>query len=154
MASCREAIALRDRLGDRRQEGENLRWLSRLLQPHGTRGRTMEAARASLRLLEDLGPSPQLAWSLINMAHVAALALDPACAQYAARAKTLGDELGDPAVVMRARGYAALTSVFCSDTGWDEFETVWREAIATPGWKNMPGFWACSSACSLSLAAN
>ena len=93
----------------------------------------MRAAHASLRTLEILGPSPQLAWSLINMAHIAALVVDPACARYAARAKALGNQLQDPAVVIRARGYTALTTVFCSDTGWDEFEAVWREATATPG---------------------
>ena len=40
-----------------------------------------------------LGPSPQLAWSLLNMAHIGALALDPVCARYAASALTLGAEL-------------------------------------------------------------
>lgn len=99
----------------------------------GSPAEAMRAAHASLRLLEDLDPSPQLAWSLINMAHIAALALDPACARYAARAKALGIQFRDPAVVIRARGYAALTTVFCSDTGWDEFEAVWQEAATTPG---------------------
>ncbi|MEB3020785.1 helix-turn-helix transcriptional regulator [[Mycobacterium] crassicus] len=103
------------------------------LRPLGRPAEAMQAAHASLRLLEELGPSPQLAWSLINLAHIAALALDPACARYAARARTLGDQFRDPAVVIRARGYAALTTVFCTDTGWDEFEAVWREAAATPG---------------------
>ncbi|MEO6792906.1 MAG: LuxR C-terminal-related transcriptional regulator, partial [Mycobacterium sp.] len=131
--SWREAIALRHQLGDPHQEGEDLRWLSRLLQPLGRPAEAMQAAHASLRLLEELGPSPQLAWSLINMAHIAALALDPACARYAAHAKALGDQFRDPAVVIRARGYAALTTVFCSDTGWEEFEAVWQEAAATPG---------------------
>lgn len=102
-------------------------------QPLGRPAEAMQAAHASLRLLEELGPSPQLAWSLINLAHIAALAMDPACARYAARAKTLGDQFRDPAVVIRARGYAALTTVFCTDTGWDELEAVWREAAATPG---------------------
>jgi DNA-binding CsgD family transcriptional regulator len=103
------------------------------LQPLGRPTEAMRAAHAALRLLEDVGPSPQLAWSLINMAHIAALALAPACARYAARAKTLGIQFRDPAVVIRARGYASLTTVFCSDTGWDEYEAVWGEAAATPG---------------------
>ena len=84
-ASLREAIALRRKLGDRLEEGDDLRWLSRLLQPLGRAAEAIDAAHASLRLLEDLGPSPQLAWSLINMAHISALALDPVCADYAAR---------------------------------------------------------------------
>jgi hypothetical protein len=52
-------------------------------------GHTTEATKAgpaSLRLLEDLGPTPQLAWSLANMALLAAFSYDPACADYAARA--------------------------------------------------------------------
>lgn len=133
VSSLREAIALRHELEDPYQEAEDLRWLSRLLQPLGRPEEAMRSAHASLLLLENLGPSPQLAWSLINMAHIAALALDPACARYAARAKALGDQFRDPAVVIRARGYTALTTVFCTDTGWDEFEAVWREAATTPG---------------------
>lgn len=133
MSSWRQAIALRQQLGNLHQEAEDLRRLSHVLQLLGRPAEASAAAHASLRLLEDLEPSPQLAWSLINMAHIAALALDPACARYAARAKALGAHFGDPAVVIHARGYAALTTVFCSDTGWDEFEEVWREAAAAPG---------------------
>ncbi|MGB3476870.1 MAG: AAA family ATPase [Mycobacterium sp.] len=131
--SWQQAIALRKQLGVPHQEAEDLRRLSHVLQLLGRHAEASAAAHTSLRLLEGLGPSPQLAWSLINMAHIAALALDPACARYAARAKSLGAQLRDRAVVVHARGYAALTTVFCSDTGWDEFEEVWREAAATPG---------------------
>ncbi len=130
--SWRQAIALHQRLGNPHQSAEGLRRLSHVLQLLGRPTEALAAAHASLRLLEDLEPSPQLAWSLINMAHIAALALDPACARYAARAKALGAHFRDPTVVIHARGYAALTTVFCSDTGWDEFEEVWREAAAAP----------------------
>jgi DNA-binding CsgD family transcriptional regulator/tetratricopeptide (TPR) repeat protein len=133
VASLREAIALRRKLSDHLAEGDDLRWLSRLLQPLGRAGEAIDAAHASLDLLERLGPSPQLAWSLINMAHICALALDPACAEYAARAHALGRELHDAAVDVRARGYTALTVVFSRGTGWDELEAVWREALSTPG---------------------
>jgi DNA-binding CsgD family transcriptional regulator len=133
VASLREAIALRRKLSDHLAEGDDLRWLSRLLQPLGRAGEAIDAAHASLDLLERLGPSPQLAWSLINMAHICALALDPACAEYAARAHELGRELHDAAVDVRARGYTALTVVFSRGTGWDELEAVWREALSTPG---------------------
>ena len=133
VAALQDAIALRRELGHQLEEGDDLRWLSRLLQPLGHAGEAIDAAHASLRLLQDLGPSPQLAWSLLNMAHISALALDPVCARYAAGALNLGIELADPAVVVRARGYAALTAVFSSGTGWDELEAVWREALATPG---------------------
>jgi DNA-binding CsgD family transcriptional regulator len=131
--ALRDAIALRRDLGHQLEEGDDLRWLSRLLQPLGRAGEAIDAAHASLRLLQGLGPSPQLAWSLLNMAHIGALELDPVCAHYAESALTLGAELADSAVVIRARGYAALTVVFSSGTGWDELEAVWREALSTPG---------------------
>jgi len=133
VAALRDAIALRRNLGHQLEEGDDLRWLSRLLQPLGRAGEAIDAAHASLRLLQGLEPSPQLAWSLLNMAHISALALDPVCAQYAESALTLGAELADPAMVLRARGYAALTVVFSSGTGWDELEAVWREALSAPG---------------------
>lgn len=139
VAALREAIALRHKLGHRLEEGDDLRWLSYLLQPLSRAAEALDAAHASLRLLEDLGPSPQLAWSLINMAHVSALAFDPACAEYAARAYALGDELHDPAVVLRARGYTALTAVFSAGAGWEEVEGVWREASSTPGLEEHAG---------------
>ncbi|MGC2795907.1 MAG: hypothetical protein WA290_05165 [Mycobacterium sp.] len=138
VAALREAIALRHKLGHR-LEGDNLRWLSYLLQPLRRAAEALDAAHASLRLLEDLGPSPQLAWSLINMAHISGLAFDPACAEYAARAHALGDALHDPAVVLRARGYTALTGVFSAGAGWEEQEGIWREASSTPALEEHAG---------------
>ena len=133
VASLQEAITLRRKLADHLAEGDDLRWLSRLLQPLGRAGEAIDAAHASLRLLEALGPSPQLAWSLINMAHISALALDPACAGYAARAQAVGRELCDAGVDIRARGYTALTVVFSTGSGWEQLEAVWHEALSTPG---------------------
>jgi DNA-binding CsgD family transcriptional regulator len=139
VASLREAIVMRRKLSDHIAEGDDLRWLSRLLQPLGCAAEAIDAAHASLKLLEGLGPSPQLAWSLINMAHISALELDPACADYAARAHALGRELQDPAVDIRARGYTALTEVFSRGTGWDGLEAVWREALETQGLEEHAG---------------
>ena len=131
--SWREAITLRHQMGDRRGEADDLRWLSHVLWPLGRTSEATEAGRASLRLLDDLGPSPQLAWSLVNMANVASRRYDPACFDYAARAIELGTQLDDPAVVIRARCHAALSTVWRSDTGWDECEAAWRDAMATEG---------------------
>jgi DNA-binding CsgD family transcriptional regulator len=159
VASLREAITLRRKLGDQLEEGDGLRWLSRLLQPLGRADEAIDAANASLRLLEDLGPSPQLAWSLINMAHISALTLDPVCADYAARAHALAGELHDPAVDIRARGYTALATVFSSGTGWDELAAVWREALSTEGLEEHAGvlgvliYWYAVLRCELGRAA-
>jgi hypothetical protein len=144
--SWREAITLRHEMGNRLEEGDNLRLLSRLLWPLGRLTEAVEAGRASLRLLEDLGPSRELAWALVNSAQLAAHTYDPACAGYAARAITLGSELGEPAVVIQARGSAALATVWGSDTGWDELEAAWRDAMATEGLAEHAGLMERSSA--------
>jgi DNA-binding CsgD family transcriptional regulator len=133
VSSWREAIALRHTLGDRHEEGDDLRWLSHVLWPLGHTTEAIQVGRASLRLLDDIGPCPQLAWSLLNMARLAAFGYDPACVDYAERAITLGIQLGDPAVVVGARCYAAMATVARSDTGWDELEDAWRDAMATAG---------------------
>jgi DNA-binding CsgD family transcriptional regulator len=131
--SFRDASRLRHKLGDRLEEGDDLRWLSHTLVALGRTTEATEAGRASLRLLENVGPCPQLAWSLVNMAQLAAFGYDPACGDYAARAVTMGTQLGDSAVVVRARCYAALATVLHTDTGWDHLEAAWRDAMATGG---------------------
>ncbi|MCV7100710.1 AAA family ATPase, partial [Mycobacterium palustre] len=135
MSSWRAAIQIRRRLGDRLEEGDDLRWLSHLLEPLGRTAEAVEAGRASLRLLDGLGPTPQLAWSLVNMAHsYAAVSYQPAAAaEYAERALRLGEQLGEPAVVLRARGYRALARILRTGEGWDELEAVWQEALDDPG---------------------
>ncbi|WIM87802.1 AAA family ATPase [Candidatus Mycobacterium wuenschmannii] len=158
VVSLREAIELRRKLSDPIAEGDDLRWLSRLLQPLGRAAEAIEAAHASLRLLEGLGPSPQLAWSLINMAHISALALDPSCADYAMRAHALGRELRDAGVDVRARGYLALTTVFSTGAGWEELEAVWHEALSAPGLEEHAGvlgvliYWYAVLRCELARA--
>ncbi|MDT5251827.1 MAG: hypothetical protein QOH07_771, partial [Mycobacterium sp.] len=131
--SWREAITHRHETGNRLEEGDDWRWLSLILWSLGHVAESIEAARASLQMLEELGPSRELAWSLVNLAELAAYGYDPACVDYAVRAITLGTQLGDPAVVVRARSHAATGTVLRSDTGWDDFETAWRDAMATQG---------------------
>ena len=69
----------------------------------------------------------------MNMTHWAAETYDPVFADYAARTIALGTTLGDTAVVLRARAYAALASVWAARPGWDDCEAAWREAMATDG---------------------
>ncbi|SPM29657.1 ATP-, maltotriose-and DNA-dependent transcriptional regulator MalT, partial [Mycobacterium terramassiliense] len=132
VSSWRQAISLRHAMGDRLGEGDDLRWLSHGLWGLGRVAESGEAGRASLRLLQDActRACPQLAWSLVNMAEQGLWNFDPACADYAARAISVGTELGDDAVVARARGYTALANVVRTDTGWEELEAVCHQARA------------------------
>lgn len=140
--SWRDAIALRHELGDQLEEADDLRWLSHLLVSEGSNAEATNAGMASLRLLQDRGPTPQLAWSLVNMAQLSTFAYDPAAAEYADRAVSLGVKLDDDAVVFMARSHAALDRVFRADTGWDELETIWRDATSNESLAEHVGYMA------------
>ncbi|MUL76675.1 LuxR family transcriptional regulator [Mycolicibacterium sp. CBMA 226] len=129
----REAIALRHTLGDELGEGENQRWLSQMLYLLGRTSEAFQIGRTALSLLENGGPTTQLAWSLVNMAELCVFTYDPACADYADRALAMGRRLDDSAIVMRSRCSAPLAAVACSDTGWDELDSIWREAMISRG---------------------
>jgi DNA-binding CsgD family transcriptional regulator/tetratricopeptide (TPR) repeat protein len=133
VSSWREAITLRRMLGDTLGESENLRWLSHELWGMGHTHEAAETARAAMQVLGDAGPCQQLAWSLVNLAEVCAWGFDPAAVRYASQAIEVGTQLGDKAVVIRARGFAALTRVLGNDTGWEELEAAWREAMGSEG---------------------
>jgi DNA-binding CsgD family transcriptional regulator len=132
-SSWREAITLRHAMGDPLGEAEDLRRLSHELYGLGQVTEAAGTGRVSLRLLQDTDPCPQLAWSLLNMAEIGVFGFDPAATDYAAQAIALGARFGDDAVVIRARGYAALAQVLRTDTGWDELEAAWRGAMETDG---------------------
>jgi DNA-binding CsgD family transcriptional regulator len=134
--SYRDAIALRHQLGDRLGEGDDLHRLSHVLS---RLSEATKAGRASLRLLEQCGPTPQLASSLAHMAELSMLAYDPACAEYASRATDLGRQLDLPAVVIKATYYAALNRLVHTGVGWDEAEAAWRQAMGGPEFAELAG---------------
>ncbi|WP_162277389.1 ATP-binding protein [Mycolicibacterium rutilum] len=127
--SFRQAADMRRALGDRLREGDNLRWLSYWLWAMGRTTEALEVGRESVRLLEDLGPSRELAWALVNLTELAAVGYDPQCPDYSARAVRLGEQLGDRAVAVRARCHGTLSTVTRTGTGWEVLESVWREAM-------------------------
>jgi DNA-binding CsgD family transcriptional regulator len=134
--SYRGAIGLRRQLGDRLGEGDDLRRLSHVLS---RASEARKAGRASLELLEQCGPTPQLAWSLVHVAELSFMAYDQACADYADRAITLGNQLGLPAVAIRAKFYADLSAVVRTGVGWDELAADWREAMGTADLAELAG---------------
>ncbi len=99
-----------------------------MLWPQGRTTEAMETGAASLRLLEDLGPTPQLAWSLLNMARMSTFPmtrLPPSTrrAHYLGR-PTWRRRRGLAGARLRGGGQRIR-----NDTGWDELEAVWRETI-------------------------
>jgi DNA-binding CsgD family transcriptional regulator len=139
-AACwREAIDMRRASGNRIAEGEDLRYLSEMLMGLGRTTEAREAAVASVRLLEDLGPSKELAWSVQSLAQIAIARADPSAAEYASRAIALGTQVDAPALVARARFYAAVDKVLASGAGWDTLAAAWREAMSTAGLAEQAG---------------
>jgi DNA-binding CsgD family transcriptional regulator len=131
VSSWREAIELRRALGDPLGQSENLRWMSHELWGMGRVNDAFDAGRAALRLVQDAGPCPQLGWALANLAEFGVWGFDPAAVDHAAQAISLGTRLGDRALVIRARGAAATAQVLSNDTGWEQLEAAWRDAMAT-----------------------
>ena len=133
LASWQAAIALRHKLDDTVAESIDLIWLSHQSYLLGRTSEALNAAEASLGLLEEQAPGIPLAWSLAAITALAAFRFDPACAGHAARAVELGTAFGDATVVVRARFFGLLATVLRTDTGWEELEAVWRESMTAEG---------------------
>jgi DNA-binding CsgD family transcriptional regulator/tetratricopeptide (TPR) repeat protein len=73
-ASRRRALGCWRELGDRRREGDTLRWLSRLAWFQGRRAEAERAGREAVELLEALAPGPELAMAYSNLSQLAMLA--------------------------------------------------------------------------------
>ncbi|MEV3900899.1 AAA family ATPase [Mycobacterium sp. NPDC050551] len=129
VASFRDAASVRHALGDRLREADDLRSLSYILWLMGRTSEAFEAGQASLHLLDDVQPCSELAWSLGNMADLAAGTYDSRCLEYATRAIAVGTEIGDTAVVVRAQWVIAATRVQRDGTGWDELESAWQRVM-------------------------
>ncbi|MGW7818182.1 helix-turn-helix transcriptional regulator [Streptomyces puniciscabiei] len=132
IASRRMAVKLRRALGDRRHEGDNLRWLSCWLWPAG---RTIEARRTGLeavRVLEGLGPSRELAGAYLNLCQLACYEHEGVAVTgaYAEKAIALGERFGDAGVIVQARFHAAAARMLSEGSGWEACEEALSCAMA------------------------
>ena len=130
VSSWREAIRWRLALGDSLGQSENLRWLSHELWGMGHVREAFDAARTALQLVQDSGPSSQLGWALVNLGELGSWGFDPAAADYAARAIAVGTGIDDNALVIRASAAAATAQILTTNTGWEQLEAAWRDAMA------------------------
>ena len=101
--TAQAALACHRALGDRRREGDALRWLSEILWCPGRIRECQQAAREAVAVLEEFPPGPELALAYNNLAGTcnAAHKLDEA-ATFAQRALELADQVGDNAIRARA----------------------------------------------------
>jgi DNA-binding CsgD family transcriptional regulator len=133
VGSLTDAIGLRHESGDRLREGDDLRFLSHVLFPIGDNQATRKAGLDAVEVLQGLGPTPELAWAYANLVMLACCDFDADQATaYADKALRLGEQLDEPAVVIRAQTFAAMARLLCRGQGWEDLEEVWRAAMARP----------------------
>ncbi|HEX7104047.1 MAG TPA: AAA family ATPase [Nitrolancea sp.] len=97
------AIERRQRLGDALREGDDLRWLSRLLWFQGQNDGARQAATRAIDLLETLPPGPELAMAYSNMAQLKMLNWDvPDAIEWGERAITLAKQLNEIETLVHA----------------------------------------------------
>jgi DNA-binding CsgD family transcriptional regulator len=105
-----DAVASRERalgcwrtLGDRRREGDTLRWLSRLAWFQGRNADAERTGREAAELLEGLAPGPELAMAYSNLSQLRMLAgnTDEAVA-WGGRAIELAESLGQTEILVHA----------------------------------------------------
>lgn len=130
VASWREASRWRQELADPLGESENLRWLAHGLWALGRLRAAAEAASQAVAVAQQTGPTSQLGWALVTVAEVGAWSFGPGAREHAAKAAQMGRRLGDDVLVLRARGAAAWIDLMRTGTGWEELESVWRDAMA------------------------
>jgi DNA-binding CsgD family transcriptional regulator len=101
--SWRRALGCWRALGDRRQEGDTLRWISRLAWLQGRQTEAERAGREAVALLEGLPPGPELAMAYSNLSQLGMLANDVEQAvTWGGRAIGLAERLGQTEILVHA----------------------------------------------------
>jgi DNA-binding CsgD family transcriptional regulator len=102
-ASRERALGCWRTLGNRRREGDTLRWLSRLAWFAGRGADADRVGREAVQLLEDLAPGPELAMAYSNLSQLAMLGAntDEAVA-WGGRAIELAESLGQTEILVHA----------------------------------------------------
>jgi DNA-binding CsgD family transcriptional regulator/tetratricopeptide (TPR) repeat protein len=122
----REALALRESLGEGLRVGEDLRWLSRFSWYAGDAATARECSSLALVVLEPLGPTRELAAALSNASQIAMNDDDLVRAlETGERALALALSLGDVLIEVHARNNigTALTSKGREDEGLASLKT-------------------------------
>lgn len=125
------ALDIRRRAGQRLEEGDNLRWLSRLSWFSGRGADANEYGVAAVTALEALPPGPELAMAYSNRAQLEMLAhhVDSAI-DWALRTLQLAEPLGRSDIVSHALNNLGTARLIRDDAlGWDDLERSLRIAL-------------------------
>ena len=130
IAAREAALELRRDLGDRLGEAQDLFTLAHMMRVAGRSQQGLALGLDSLRALEGLEPSRQLAGAHLTLAELAVLRHDYAQTEiHVDQARTLADRLGAPAIGVQARFHAATARLIRTGEGWEELEAVRSLAI-------------------------
>ena len=130
IAAREAALELRRVLGDRLGEAQDLFTLAHMMRVAGRSQKGLALGLDSLRALEGLEPSRQLAGAHLTLAELAVLRHDFAQAEiHVGQALTLADQLGAPAIGVQARFHGATARLVRTGEGWEELEAVRRLAV-------------------------
>jgi DNA-binding CsgD family transcriptional regulator/tetratricopeptide (TPR) repeat protein len=103
IGAIEEALALRRRLGQTLEEGDDVRRLSQILWCPGHTARAERAGLDAVELLEPQPPGPELAWAYANLAATyAAAARGEEAVQWGKRALALAERLGETETAVHA----------------------------------------------------
>ncbi len=132
------ALELHRLAGDRRREGDGLRWLSRLSYLDGRRGDADRYGREALMVLESLAPGAELAMAYSNQSQLAMLAgdADMAC-HYGEKAVTLVADaaLDRPDILCHAHNNMGAAMVW-RDPAWGAGSSI--AALRLPNPRALP----------------
>jgi len=124
VALRQEALALRRQQRRVAEEGDNLRWLSRLNWFLGRRAEAIERAKDSIRALETLPPGPEIAMAYSNCAQLYMLSDEHEKAiDWGMRALELADRLSLTEVQIHALNNVGTAQLCAGDpVGWTNLE--------------------------------
>ncbi len=129
--SRQAALALWRAAGARLQEGDNLRWLSRLAWFNGQRAEAERYAVEAVETLEPLPPGRELAMAYSNRSQLHMLAYEPAQAlEWGQKALDLATSLGDIAIQTHALNNIGTTKYMQLDPqGLHDLERALKMAL-------------------------
>jgi len=146
LAGRQEVLAIWRRLGDRRKEGEALRWLSRFSWASGARRDAERYAVEAVAVLEPLGTGPELAMAYSTLAQLHMLAFETAGAEtWGAKAIAMAERLGSKEILVHALtnvGTAQLGSL-SAEPGRGTLERALRLALEGGFQEHIARCYAC-----------
>ena len=130
--SRREALEIWRVQGARLQEGDALRWLSRLNWLEGRRAEADGYGAAAVAVLESLPPGPELAMAYSNRAQLDMLAADADSAvKWAQRTLQLAEQAGYDEISCHALNNLGTARLIAgNDAGWDDLNRSLMLALA------------------------